>query len=101
MLAEQIRTIHERSRFTYGAPRVHAELHASQQRISRKRVARLMRQVGLAGRPPRRFRRTTWQAQCQWPGPRDDWHRYRWSDAKMHKRYVGKNLAHSVLLASG
>jgi len=59
MLVEQIRTIHERSHRTYGAPRVHAELHASQQRISRKRVARLMRQVGLVGRPPRRFRRTT------------------------------------------
>ena len=58
-LAEQIRAIHERSRCTYGAPRIHAELRASKQLISRKRVARLMRQAGLVGRPPRRFRRTT------------------------------------------
>jgi transposase InsO family protein len=57
-LSQQIRTIHERSRGTYGAPRIHAELHAEQP-VSRKRVARLMRKAGLAGRPPRRFRRTT------------------------------------------
>jgi putative transposase len=58
-LTEQIRVLHERSRCTYGAPRVHADLQARQQRVSRKRVARLMRQAGLVGRPPRRFRRTT------------------------------------------
>ena len=58
-LTEQIRTIHDGSRCTYGAPRIHAELQARKQRVSRKRVARLMRQAGLVGRPPRRFRRTT------------------------------------------
>jgi transposase InsO family protein len=57
-LTQQIRAIHERSRGTYGAPRIHAELHA-ERRVSRKRVARLMRAAGLAGRPARRFRRTT------------------------------------------
>ena len=57
-LTEQIRALHERSRGTYGAPRVHADLQ-DQQRVSRKRVARLMRIAGLVGRPPRRFRRTT------------------------------------------
>jgi putative transposase len=59
MLTEQIRAIHEQSRCTYGAPRVHADLRARKKRVSRKRVARLMRVAGLAGRPPRRFRRTT------------------------------------------
>ncbi|MGI9148948.1 MAG: IS3 family transposase [Chloroflexota bacterium] len=58
-LTEQIRAIHEQSRSTYGAPRVHADLRARKQRVSRKRVARLMRVAGLVGRPPRRFRRTT------------------------------------------
>jgi putative transposase len=58
-LTEQIRTIHERSHCTYGAPRIHADLRAREKRVSRKRVARLMRVAGLAGRPPRRFRRTT------------------------------------------
>jgi transposase InsO family protein len=59
LLTEQIRTIHEQSRCTYGAPRVHADLRARKKRVSRKRVARLMRTAGLVGRPPRRFRRTT------------------------------------------
>jgi putative transposase len=58
-LTEQIRAIHDRSRCTYGARRIHAELREGEQRISRKRVARLMRQAGLVGRPPRRFRPTT------------------------------------------
>ena len=59
VLIEHIRAIHARSRCTYGAPRIHADLQERQQRTSRKRVARLMRVAGLVGRPPRRFRRTT------------------------------------------
>ena len=51
--------MHDRSRCTSGAPRVHAELRARGQRVSRTRVARLMRAAGLVGRPPKRFRRTT------------------------------------------
>jgi putative transposase len=38
-LTEKIREIHERSRRTYGYPRVHAELRALGVRCSRKRVA--------------------------------------------------------------
>jgi HTH-like domain len=41
--------VHQRSRRTYGAPRVHAELRRLNQRCSRKRVARLMRDAGLVG----------------------------------------------------
>jgi putative transposase len=50
--------VHERSRRTYGAPRVHAELRRLDQRCSRKRVARLMRTSGLVGvHARRRWRR--------------------------------------------
>jgi len=46
-LTEQIRNIHARSRGTYGAPRVHAELRLGLGvHVGRKRVARLM---GAAG----------------------------------------------------
>lgn len=48
-LFERIRAIHEKSRGTYGVPRVHAELKAEDTHVGRKRVARLMRQAGLAG----------------------------------------------------
>jgi putative transposase len=50
--------VHDRSRRTYGAPRVHAELRRLEQRCSRKRVARLMRSSGLVGvHARRRWRR--------------------------------------------
>jgi transposase InsO family protein len=50
---------HKRSRGRYGAPRIHAELRRQGRRHSRKRVARLMREAGLAGRAPRRWKKTT------------------------------------------
>jgi transposase InsO family protein len=53
-LTERIRTIHRHSRGSYGAPRITAELHADGIRISRKRVARLMRAARLQGRHLRR-----------------------------------------------
>jgi len=49
-LTELIVEIHQASRGTYGAPRVHAELTLGHGiRCSKKRVARLMRQAGLTG----------------------------------------------------
>src|ERR687897_792263 len=43
-LTEKIKRIHDRSRGTYGAPRIHAELRLEQGiRVSRKRVARLVK----------------------------------------------------------
>jgi putative transposase len=58
-LTSKIREIHERSRKTYGSPRVHAELRAIGVRCSRKRVARLMRKEGLRGCMRGRRKRTT------------------------------------------
>ena len=53
-LLRRIRTIHEGSGGTYGAPRVHAELTDEGFAVSRKRVARLMRLDGLCGISRRR-----------------------------------------------
>jgi putative transposase len=58
-LTEQITAVHERSRGTYGAPRVHAVLQQQGEECGRRRVARLMRRAGLAGRHRRRRHRTT------------------------------------------
>ena len=58
-LAEKIREIHERSRQTYGYPRVHAELRALGMRCGRRRVARLMRKAGIRGCVRGRKKRTT------------------------------------------
>lgn len=64
-----IRSIHERSRGTYGAPRIHAELVASGTPISRKRVARLMREAGLQGVSRRRWATTTVRDKKVRPAP--------------------------------
>ena len=48
-LSQRIREIHERSRGTYGTPRIRAELRDAGVACSRKRVARLLRQAGLQG----------------------------------------------------
>ena len=49
-LTETIRSIHTRSRGTYGSPRVWAELrHGMGIRVGRKRVERLMRLAGITG----------------------------------------------------
>jgi putative transposase len=58
-LIEQIGRIHAESQATYGWPRVHAELRHRGVRVSRKRVARLMRQAGLSGLIRRRKGKTT------------------------------------------
>ena len=58
-LTEMIREIHNRSRETYGSPRVHAELRSLGVRCGRRRVARLMRAAGLRGCVRGKKRRTT------------------------------------------
>lgn len=60
VLCETIRTIHARSRQSYGVPRIHAELVDDHQiRVGKKRVARLMRTSGLVGVHRRRGFKTT------------------------------------------
>ena len=44
---------------TYGCPRIHAALLAEGERVSRKRVARLMRELGIEGVTRRRFKTGT------------------------------------------
>ena len=43
----------------YGCPRIHAALRAEGERVSRKRVARLMRELGIEGVTRRRFKTGT------------------------------------------
>ncbi|MFI5534224.1 IS3 family transposase [Kitasatospora sp. NPDC051853] len=58
-LTEKITEVHETSHGSYGAPRVHAALRREGERCGRRRIARLMRQAGLAGLHRRRRQRTT------------------------------------------
>jgi putative transposase len=68
-LIAQIRIVHERSRGTYGAPRIHAELAAQGVSVGRKRVARLLQAAGLAGVSRRAFVTTTRRDPAARPAP--------------------------------
>ena len=58
-LTKQIRAIHDESKGSYGAPRIHKELGHRQVRCGKHRVERLMRLAGLEGRCKKRFKKTT------------------------------------------
>jgi putative transposase len=58
-LLAQITSIWENSRFTYGSPRVHAQLARDGIRVGRKRVERLMREADIKGAYRSRYFRTT------------------------------------------
>ena len=55
-LTQTIKAIHDQSRQTYGSPRVLEELRKQGSRHGRNRIARLMKQAGLCGRQPGRYR---------------------------------------------
>ena len=57
-LRVEISASHRASRKSYGSPRILRDLRDEGHRVSRKRVARLMRDLGLEGRRRRRFRAT-------------------------------------------
>ena len=59
MLTQEIKKIHQRSKGTYGAPRIHAELAERGLHVGRKRVARLMQAADLRGVSRRKAPRTT------------------------------------------
>jgi len=58
-LVVKVRESFERSRKTYGSPRIHRDLAAQGEQVSRKRVIRLMQEQGLVARKRRRFKCTT------------------------------------------
>ena len=58
-LRVSIRAAWKKSRRTYGSPRLHDDLKAEGEKVSRKRVARLMKEDDVVGRQRRRFVRTT------------------------------------------
>jgi len=69
VLTDRIRTIHTRSKGTYGAPRIHAELTEEGAHVGRKRVARLMQAAELQGVSRRKAPRTTVRAVGAQPAP--------------------------------
>jgi len=69
MLTQEIKKIHQKSKGTYGAPRIHAELAEHGWHVGRKRVARLMRTAALRGVSRRKAPRTTQRRPEAQPAP--------------------------------
>ena len=59
VLKVKIAAVHKENRGVYGRPRITKELRESGEKVSEKRVGRLMREEGISGRRPKKFRRTT------------------------------------------
>jgi putative transposase len=68
-LTQRIKEIHRRSRKTYGAPRIHAQLAQEGTFVGRKRVARLMKAAHLQGVSRRKRYGTTRRAAEVRPAP--------------------------------
>jgi len=58
-LRERLRALHAESRGTYGSPRLHAALQREGIRVSKHRVERALRSMGIQARTRRRWRVTT------------------------------------------
>ena len=69
VLTAQIQTIYERSRCTYGSPRVHAQLRHESVKVGHGRVERLMRCAGIQGVHRRKRGRTTFRDVDVAPAP--------------------------------
>src|ERR1700674_3916116 len=68
-LTARISAIHQYSRATYGAPRIHEELLAAGFHVGRKRGARVMKAAGLWGVSRRRWVTTTVRDRAVRPAP--------------------------------
>jgi putative transposase len=68
-LTEKIRHFHKLSRYTYGSPRIHTDLAEERIHVGCKRVARLMKEAGLAGVCRRKKAHTTIRDKDAHPAP--------------------------------
>lgn len=58
-LKEKIKILHDKNRKVYGSPRIHAELKKEGEKVSRKRVARLMKEEGIQAKMRKKWKKTT------------------------------------------
>lgn len=74
----EVRAAHAESGGRYGSPRIFKELRRRGHRVSRKRVEARMRALGIVGRRPKRFRRTTQANPDAAPAPNLLARRFNW-----------------------
>jgi len=82
ILTEKIKVIHRNSKQTYGSPRITQELYKLDVRISRPRVARLMKKAKIRSIVKRKFRVTT-----------DSEHKYPVAENKLNREFRVDKIA--------
>jgi putative transposase len=82
ILTEKIRVIYGKSKQTYGSPRVTQELYKLDVKVSRPRVARLMRKAKIRSIVKRKFRVTT-----------DSEHKYPVVENKLNRQFKVNKIA--------
>ena len=82
ILTEKIRVIHDKSKQTYGSPRITQELYKLDVKVSRPRVARLMRKAKIRSIVKRKFRITT-----------DSEHKYPVAENKLNRQFKVDKIA--------
>jgi len=87
-LTAAIQSTFKRSRGTYGAPRIHAELNSAGTPCSLNRVARLMRQVGIRARRRKAFKVTTTLYRHNYPVAPNTLNRQFWAEGP-NQKWVG------------
>jgi putative transposase len=87
-LTAAIQTTFKRSRGTYGAPRIHAELNSTGTVCSLNRVARLMRKVGIRARRRKAFKVTTTLSKHNLPVAPNTLNRQFWAEGP-NQKWVG------------
>lgn len=87
-LTAAIQITFKRSRGTYGAPRIHAELKSQGIECSRPRVARLMRKAGIKARRRRAYKVTTTLSKHNYPVAPNTLNRQFWA-AGPDEKWVG------------
>lgn len=82
ILTEKIKVIHKNSKQTYGSPRVTRELYKLDVKVSRPRVARLMKKAKIRSIVKRKFRVTT-----------DSEHKYPVVENKLNRQFKVDKIA--------
>ncbi len=87
-LTAAIQTTFKRSRGTYGAPRIHAELSSTGTICSLNRVARLMRKEGIQARRRKQYKVTTTNSRHSHPIAPNTLNRQFWASGP-NQKWVG------------
>jgi len=77
MLLFEIRRVHEKSKASYGSPRITKELNEAGFKVSRPRVARLMQKAGIKAVHKRKYKVTT-----------DSKHKYPVAENKLNRNFT-------------